>query len=45
MSMIYENKNIKIEVEESEIPWFKIFTQFDNINLLYQYLLGSPPPL
>ena len=27
MSIIYENKNIKIEIEESEIPWFKIFTQ------------------
>ncbi len=25
--VIYENKNIKIEVEESEIPWLKIFTQ------------------
>jgi len=24
---IYENKNIRIEVEESEIPWLKIFTQ------------------
>ena len=27
MSVIYENKNIKIEIEESEIPWLKIFTQ------------------
>ena len=27
MSMIYENENIKIEIEESEIPWLKIFTQ------------------
>jgi len=27
MSLLYENKNIKIEVEESEIPWLKIFTQ------------------
>jgi len=27
MSLIYENKNIKIEIEESEIPWLKIFTQ------------------
>jgi diadenosine tetraphosphate (Ap4A) HIT family hydrolase len=27
MSIIYENKNIKIEIEESEIPWLKIFTQ------------------
>ena len=27
MSIIYENKNIKIEVEESEIPCLKIFTQ------------------
>ena len=27
MSIIYQNSNIKIEVEESEIPWLKIFTQ------------------
>ena len=27
MSCIFENKHIKIEVEESEIPWLKIFTQ------------------
>jgi diadenosine tetraphosphate (Ap4A) HIT family hydrolase len=27
MSVIYENENIKIEIEESEIPWLKIFTQ------------------
>ena len=27
MSIIYENENIRIEVEKSEIPWFKIFTQ------------------
>jgi len=27
MSLLYENKNIKIEVEDSEIPWLKIFTQ------------------
>ena len=27
MSLIYENENIKIEIEESEIPWLKIFTQ------------------
>lgn len=27
MSIIYENKNIRIETEESEIPWLKIFTQ------------------
>lgn len=27
MSLIYKNKNIKIEVEKSEIPWLKIFTQ------------------
>ena len=27
MSIIYENRNIKIEIEESEIPWLKIFTQ------------------
>jgi len=28
MSVLYENKNIKIEIERSEIPWLKIFTQF-----------------
>ena len=27
MSVIYENQNIRIEPEESEIPWLKIFTQ------------------
>jgi len=27
MSVIYENEMIKIEIEESEIPWLKIFTQ------------------
>jgi diadenosine tetraphosphate (Ap4A) HIT family hydrolase len=27
MSLIYENKHIKIEIEVSEIPWLKIFTQ------------------
>lgn len=27
MSLLYENKTIKIEVEASEIPWLKIFTQ------------------
>ncbi len=27
MSPIYESKTIKIEIEPSEIPWLKIFTQ------------------
>lgn len=27
MNLVYENSLIKIEVEESEIPWLKIFTQ------------------
>ena len=27
MSLLYENENIKIETESSEIPWLKIFTQ------------------
>jgi len=27
MSPIYENENIKIVIEKSEIPWLKIFTQ------------------
>ena len=26
MSIIYENENIKIEVESAEIPWLKVFT-------------------
>ena len=25
--IIYENEYVKIEIEESEIPWLKIFTQ------------------
>ena len=27
MSILYENENIRIEIEPSEIPWLKIFTQ------------------
>jgi len=27
MATVYENKTIRIETEESEIPWLKIFTQ------------------
>jgi len=27
MQPIYQNKSIRIEIEESEIPWLKIFTQ------------------
>ena len=27
MSLLFENDTIKIEIEESEIPWLKIFTQ------------------
>ena len=27
MSPLYENEHIKIEIEPSEIPWLKIFTQ------------------
>jgi len=27
MSLLYADKDIKIEIEESEIPWLKIFTQ------------------
>lgn len=27
MSIVYENETIRIETEESEIPWLKIFTQ------------------
>ena len=28
MVPVYENENIRIEIEESEIPWLKIFTQY-----------------
>ena len=27
MSVLFENQNIRVEVEPSEIPWLKIFTQ------------------
>ncbi len=27
MSIIYQNDHIRIEIEESEIPWLKIFAQ------------------
>jgi diadenosine tetraphosphate (Ap4A) HIT family hydrolase len=27
MSLIYENRLIRIEIEDSEIPWLKIFAQ------------------
>ncbi len=27
MSLIYENETIKIEAQDSEIPWLKIFTK------------------
>ncbi len=27
MTTIFENKTVRIEVEEAEIPWLKIFTQ------------------
>ncbi len=27
--MVYENSLIKVEIEKSEIPWLKIFTQED----------------
>jgi len=27
MSLIYENKTIKLEIEDAEIPWLKLFTQ------------------
>ena len=29
MTIIYQNTNIRIETEESEIPWLKIFAQKD----------------
>ena len=27
MSIIYQNKLLRVEIEESEIPWLKVFTQ------------------
>jgi len=27
MSLIYENKTIKLEIEDAEIPWLKLFTK------------------
>ena len=30
MSIIYQNKQIRIEIEDSEIPWLKIFAQDKN---------------
>lgn len=27
MTAIYQNQNIRVEIEESEIPWLKIFAQ------------------
>jgi len=27
MSILYENKQIKIEIENAEIPWLKVFTK------------------
>jgi len=29
MNEIYKNNLIRIELEESEVPWFKIFTQME----------------
>ena len=37
MSVIYENEHIRIEVESSEIPWLKIFTQYP-----YKYMSEVP---
>ena len=27
MSVIYKNETLRVEIEESEIPWLKVFTQ------------------
>lgn len=27
MSTVYENRFIRVEIEESEVPWLKVFTQ------------------
>jgi len=40
MSIIYENSNIRIETEESEIPWLKIFTQHP-----YKEMSKVPPEI
>jgi len=40
MSIIYENASIKIEIEKSEIPWLKIFTQ-----TAYKEMSDVPPSI
>jgi len=40
MSIVYENENIRIETEESEIPWLKIFTQHP-----YREMSEVPPEI
>ncbi len=37
MEVIYENKLIRVEVEEAEVPWLKIFLQEP-----YEVLLETP---
>ncbi|CAA6811089.1 MAG: Diadenosine tetraphosphate (Ap4A) hydrolase and other HIT family hydrolases [uncultured Sulfurovum sp.] len=27
MNLVYENELVRVEIEESEIPWLKVFTQ------------------
>jgi len=40
MAVVYENENIRIETEESEIPWLKIFTQHP-----YREMSEVPPEI
>jgi diadenosine tetraphosphate (Ap4A) HIT family hydrolase len=40
MSIVYENKTVRIETEESEIPWLKIFTQHP-----YKEMSDVPPEI
>ena len=40
MSVIYESETVRIETEESEIPWLKIFTQHP-----YREMSEVPPQI
>jgi len=40
MQPIYQNESIRIEIEESEIPWLKIFTQHP-----YKEMSEVPPEI
>jgi diadenosine tetraphosphate (Ap4A) HIT family hydrolase len=40
MSLLYETENLRIEKEESEIPWLKIFTKYP-----YKEMSEVPSPI